>query len=76
MNNYLTVNEAVTRSGFSREHIRYLCRAGKLRAEMPGRDWLIQSASLERYLTLGRRPGPKPNRRRRQELERKANELK
>ena len=75
MSNYVTVSEATKRSGLSVEHLRHLCRAGKLEAMQYGITWAIDPESLETYLRTERKTGPKPNSKRRATLERKAEEL-
>jgi excisionase family DNA binding protein len=34
----------------SQEHLRQLCAEGELRAEKPGRDWLIPDWAAQRWL--------------------------
>ena len=56
---YLTTNQASEKSGISQAHIRLLMETRKLDGLKVGRDWLVETASLENY--MGNRPkrGPK-----------------
>jgi len=71
MNIYLTVPQAVEKSGFTKEHVRYLARTGRIEAIRFGQVWAVDPDSLDAYLATERKRGPK----RRAELERRANAL-
>ena len=75
MNSSITVADGSKMSGFSAEHVRFLCRTGALAATQYGPTWVIEADSVTAYLALDRRRGPKINKKRRAALEAKANEL-
>ena len=56
---YLTSKQASVKSGISQAHIRRLMESGTLSGLKVGRDWLVETTSLEKY--MGNRPkrGPK-----------------
>ncbi len=59
---YVTVTEAVRRTGYSRQHIVLLLQTGQVQGAKPGRDWFVHLPSLiEHQKTV--RPGRKPTRR-------------
>ena len=49
MNRPLTVAEVATRLGIGSDLVARYCAQGRLRAEKPGRDWLVDPASVERF---------------------------
>lgn len=58
---YLTTAEAAERSGFSRDHIQYLCRRGAVNGfKIAPRLWLVETASLDEYTETEHKRGPKP----------------
>ncbi len=62
MSNVLTTVEASQRHGLSSGYLRYLMRRGVLRGRRSGVVWLIDEASLKRFLRTERKRGPKPAR--------------
>jgi excisionase family DNA binding protein len=56
---YLTTPQAAQRTGFSKTYLTQLLRKGVLEGFRLGRDWLIYTDSLERFLATDRKPGPK-----------------
>lgn len=56
---YLTTPQAAERTGFSKTYLTQLLRKGILEGFRLGRDWLIYTDSLERFLSTERKPGPK-----------------
>ena len=54
MDSFLTVDQAAELTGYNREYMRQLIRAGKLRARKFGPVWAIERDSLAEY--LARRP--------------------
>jgi excisionase family DNA binding protein len=56
---YLTTPQAAQLSGFSKTYLTQLLRKGILEGFRLGRDWLIYTDSLERFLATNRKPGPK-----------------
>lgn len=56
----ISTDEAVQRSGLSRNQITNLLRQGKLEGHnFGGRYWVVYVDSLERYLASPRKTGPK-----------------
>ena len=51
--------EASRRSGLSTSHLTRLLNAGTLEGFQLGRDWLIYVDSLEAYMAIPHKPGPK-----------------
>lgn len=47
---YITVQEANELSTYNREYLRQLLRAGKIKGQQVGPTWLINRASLLRYI--------------------------
>lgn len=62
MHDLLTIDQAAREYPFSHDWLRKLCRRGEIVCHKPGRDWLIERASLEAYLATERKPGPSPGR--------------
>lgn len=60
MKNHVTTSEAAEIIGCNASRIRQLMKAGKLRGERVGRDWLVDRKSAEEYRDTDRKPGPKP----------------
>ena len=60
----LSVQEAATQAGLSRERIRFLLNGGRLMGTKLDRStWLVNSQSLEDYMASPRKPGrPKKDR--------------
>ncbi len=60
---WITVNKAVSISGYHPDHIRRLVRAGEIDARKFGPVWQVNHKSLLAYLrkvqALGERRGPK-----------------
>lgn len=56
---YITTSEASKRSGLSNTYLTLLLRKGKLEGFQLAREWLIYADSLETFLQLPRKPGPK-----------------
>ena len=55
----ITTLQASQSSGLSKVHLARLLREGALEGIQLGRDWLIYTDSLEKYLTTSHKPGPK-----------------
>ncbi len=55
----LTTIEAQKRSGLSRDHISLMMRRRIIEGSKIGNYWLIYEDSLEKFLALPRKPGPK-----------------
>ena len=58
----LTASQARKRSGLSNVYLAQLLRKGILEGFKIDRDWFIYSDSLERFLEMPRKPGPKGSR--------------
>ena len=56
---YLTSKEASAKSEMSQGHIRRLMESEALAGLKVGRDWLIQTSSLESYMANRPKRGPK-----------------
>jgi excisionase family DNA binding protein len=48
---YLSTSEAANCLGYTVQHTRLLIRSGQLRATKFGRDWLVESQSVEKFIT-------------------------
>jgi excisionase family DNA binding protein len=51
--------EASTISGMSREYIQRLARKGRIEGLKTGHDWLVYEDSLQSFLAVPRKTGPK-----------------
>lgn len=47
---YITIEEAMQRSGYTGQYLRRMAREGKLRALKWGSMWMIHLASLQEYM--------------------------
>jgi len=56
----LTAPEAARRYRLSHRYIVYLVSRKVVQGRKAGGTWLIDEASLKRYLSTERKPGPKP----------------
>ena len=57
---YISTPEAAKRSGLSRVYLAQLLRKGTLDGFRLGRDGFIYTDSLNTFLAIKRKPGPKP----------------
>ena len=55
----ITTPEASKRSGLSKSHLSRLLKAGTLEGFQLGREWLVYTDSLEKYISTPHKPGPK-----------------
>jgi excisionase family DNA binding protein len=55
----MPTTEACKIADFSRQHIHRLLRSGSIEGIKLGHDWLVYEDSLEAYLALPRKRGPK-----------------
>lgn len=60
MDRPLTVAEVATRLGIDPSLVARYCKAGRLQAEKPARDWLIEPESVTRFEQERQRPGRPP----------------
>jgi len=67
---HITTPEAAQRSGLSRIYIARLLREGALEGFQVGRDWVVYTDSLEKFLNTPRKPGPKGPRKKKPKQER------
>jgi excisionase family DNA binding protein len=65
MNGFLTAQEAADELGYHINHLYYLLREGKVRAQQFNRVWLIDPDEVERVKALQGRGGRLPRSRRR-----------
>ncbi len=56
---YITTPQASKQTGLSKTYLTRLLRNGTLEGFRLGRDWLIYTDSLNRYLAVPHKPGPK-----------------
>ena len=49
MEHFLTIDEAVERSGYTAQYLRRLARRGRLPAFKVGHVWVVDADSLDRY---------------------------
>lgn len=61
---YLTTPQAAEKTGLTTNYLSYLLREKKIEGFRLAREWFIYTDSLERFLTLPRKPGPKGPRKR------------
>jgi excisionase family DNA binding protein len=54
-----TTPQAAEHAGLSLTHLSRLLRSGTLEGIQLGREWLVYTDSLDRYLTTPRKPGPR-----------------
>lgn len=59
----ITTREASEKYGLSTGFLRRLLLRKALKGRKSGGTWLLDEASLKRYLARPRKPGPKPKRR-------------
>lgn len=67
---YESTSQAARRSGFSQSYLTFLLRKGTIEGfRYPDtREWFIYSDSLDTFLALSRKPGPKGPRKKPPEL--------
>ncbi len=56
---YITTPQASERTGYSKTYLTRLLRNGTLEGFRLGRDWLIFTDSLDAFLAVPHKPGPK-----------------
>lgn len=56
---HIPTPEARKRTGLSKSYLALLLRKGSLEGFRMGRDWFIYTDSLEHFLALDHKPGPK-----------------
>jgi len=58
----ITLSEAADVSGLSPNHLRLLVGKGVIWGKKLGRNWFTTAQAVTDYLSLDRKPGPKPQR--------------
>ncbi len=56
---YITTPEASKRSGLSKVHLARLLRNNAIEGVQLGREWLVYTDSLEKYMATPHKPGPR-----------------
>jgi excisionase family DNA binding protein len=56
---FMTIEEAMQRTGYKEQYLRRMARRGKVRAVKRGHFWLIERASLQAYLEAAQRSDDK-----------------
>lgn len=51
----LTLHQVSAATGYHEAYLRQSCIKGKLKAQKPGRDWLVRQVDLEDFLQSPRR---------------------
>lgn len=59
LENYMTIDDAAEKSDYHPDYIRKLCRENKISCRKIGQMWLVDRASLDRYLAHPPKPGPR-----------------
>jgi len=60
LDDLITLNEAAKLSGFTMRHVRHLAKTGEIWAKKLGRNWFTTVQAVQKYLSLNKKPGPKP----------------
>jgi len=60
----IPLRQAAEMSGLSMSHLSLLIRKGELWGMKIGRNWVTTEKTVQEYLALGLKPGPKPRKRR------------
>lgn len=55
----ITATEAAELLGLTPERVMQFCRAGRLPAAKPGRDWITTRAAVAEFARVAREPGKK-----------------
>jgi hypothetical protein len=63
LDDLITLNEAAKLSGFTIRHMRHLAVTGEIWAKKLGRNWFTTPQAVQDYLSLNKKPGPKPQKR-------------
>jgi excisionase family DNA binding protein len=58
---WLTVGEVATKLGIGPDLVARYCKEGRFVAERPGRDWMIEPGSVDRFEESRRAPGRPPS---------------
>ena len=64
---YITTPQAAERTGYSKTYLTRLLRNDILKGFRLGRDWLIFTDSLDQFLAVPHKPGPKGPRKKKAE---------
>ena len=60
---YISLNEASVKTGYSIDHLRRLIQKGKMAGRRIGRNYVTTYVAVQNYIALAPRPGPKPKNR-------------
>ena len=60
LNDLITLHQAAKLSGFSTRHMRHLAVTGEIWAKKIGWNWFTTPRAVQDYLSLDKKPGPKP----------------
>jgi len=63
LDDLITLNEAAKLSGFTTRHMRHLAMTGEIWAKKIGWNWFTTTRAVQDYLSLNKKPGPKPQKR-------------
>ena len=63
LDDLITLNEATKLSGFTTRHLRHLATTGEIWAKKIGWNWFTTTRAVQDYLSLNKKPGPKPQKR-------------
>jgi len=60
LDDLITLYEASALSGLTASQLRLLVSKGEMWGRKLGRNWFTTAQAVRDYLSLGRKPGPKP----------------
>lgn len=63
LDDLITLAEASVLSGLTASQLRLLVSRGEMWGKKLGRNWFTTAKAVRDYLSLGRKPGPKPKKR-------------
>jgi hypothetical protein len=60
LDDLITFSQAAQLCGFSTRHLRHLAMTGEIWAKKFGPNWVTTARTIQDYLALDKKPGPKP----------------
>jgi hypothetical protein len=60
LSDLITFSQAAQLSGLTTRHLRHLAMTGEIWAKKLGRNWFTTARAIQEYISLDKRPGPKP----------------